>query len=75
MKPAATATAASVNGTPTFVAACASAGRNSPTVVALGAIANRELNCEVDAEPDKQNGESDRYHVQRADHRTARARR
>ena len=34
-------------------------------LVTLGAIAHAELNAEVDAEPDKQNGEGDRNEVER----------
>ena len=39
--------------------------------MALGAIAHRKLDAEIDAEADKQHGEGDRYHVQRADHHEA----
>ena len=34
----------------------------------LGAVADAELNAEIDAEADKQHGEINRYQIERADH-------
>ena len=37
-------------------------------IVTFGAVANRKLNGEIDAQADKQNRKGDRNHIQRADH-------